>query len=212
MDRAWRMAGGLAGEMGGLLVFWVVLWGFGLRPAIAATLGFVVLDGARRLLRRTPVTRVWMLSNGLALAGGAIDLWATTPFMVRYEAIGTNLLTALLFLSGAFGRTSVVQEVAESWRGTPFEAGRPDLRAFFRAFTLVWAGYFLVKALVYLWIAAHLPLERALALRSMIGTASFALMILVSRRGAALFRLGRRCGLFALPAAAAIDPAHPTRV
>ncbi len=206
------MASGLAGEIAGLLVFWAVLWGVGLRPAIAATLGFVILDGARRMVRRRPVTRVWMLSNALALAGGAIDLWAATPFMVRYEAIGTNLLTALVFLSGAFGRTSVVQEVAEGWRGAPFEAGRPDLRAFFRAFTLVWAGYFLVKALVYLWLAAHLPLERALALRSVIGTGSFALMILLSRRGASLFRLGRRCGLFAMPAGAAVDPARPTGV
>ena len=187
---------GLAEEFGGLLAFWIVLDCAGLRAAIAATLVVVAADAARRLIRRRPMTRVWMLSSALALAGGAIDLRAATPFMIRYEAVGTNLLTGLAFVIGAFGARPLVQEVAESWRGAPFDPGQPGLRAFFRAFTLVWAGYFVLKAGVYLWLAAELPLERALALRSVIGTASLVAMILLSRRGPALFRLARRHGRF----------------
>lgn len=183
---------GLAEEFGGLPAFWIVLECAGLRAAIAATLVVVVADGARRLIRRRPMTRIWMLSSALALAGGAIDLRAATPFMIRYEAVGTNLLTGLVFLIGTFGTRPLVQEVAEGWHGAPFDPGQPGLRAFFRAFTLVWAGYFVLKAGVYLWLATELPLERALALRSVIGTASLVAMILLSRRGPALFRLARR--------------------
>ena len=204
--RVARALGGVAEELGGLLAFWIVLWGVGLKAAIAATLLFVLVDGTRRLVLRRPVTRIWILSNGLALAGGAVDLSATTPVMIRYEAVATNVLTGLVFLFGAFGRKSMVQEIAESWQGAPFGSDRPDLHVFFRAFTLVWAGYFFLKALVYLWLAAILPLERALSLRSLIGTVSFVLMILISRRGASLFRLGRRHGLFATPAEPGPDP------
>ena len=199
---------GVAEELGGLLAFSVALWIAGLRAAIAATLLFVLVDGIRRLVRRRPVTRVWILSNVLALVGGTIDLGAATPVLVRYEAVATNLLTAAAFLCGAFGRRSVVQEVAERWHGAPYGAERSDLRAFFRAFTLVWAGYFVLKALLYLWLTAHLPLGRALVLRSAIGTGSFALMILLSWRGPSLFRLCRRCGLFA-PSDARSGPSRP---
>ncbi len=191
-----RAALGLAEELGGLLAFWIVLECAGLRAAIAATLVVVVADGARRLIRRRPMTRIWMLSSTLALAGGAIDLRAATPFMIRYEAVGTNLLTGLAFLIGTFGARPLVQEVAEGWRGAAFDPGQSGLRAFFRAFTLVWAGYFVLKAGVYLWLATELPLDRALALRSVIGTASLVMMILLSRRGPALFRLARRQGRF----------------
>ncbi len=208
MSRAAGAWIGVAEELGGLLAFSIALRVAGLRTAIAVTLLFVLVDGIRRLIRRRPVTRVWILSNALALAGGAIDLSAATPVLVRYEAVATNLLTAAVFPCGAFGRRSVVQEVAERWNGAPYGAERTDLRAFFRTFTLVWAGYFLLKALLYLWLAAHLPLERALALRSVIGGGSFAPMILLSWRGPSLFRLCRRCGLFA-PSAAGFGPMRP---
>ena len=199
---------GVGEELGGLLAFSIALRIAGLKAAIAATLLFVLLDGARRLVRRRPATRVWMLSNALALAGGAIDLSAATPALIRHEAAATNLLTAAVFLYGAFGRRPLVQEVAERWHGAPYGSERSDLRAFFRAFTVVWVGCFLVKALFYLWLTAHLPLGRALALRSAIGTGSFALMILLSWRGPSLFRLCRRCGLFA-PPDAGLDPMRP---
>ena len=46
------------------------------------------------------------------------------------------------------------------------------MRRFFRLFTLIWAAYFFLKALAYLWIAATLPLTEALALRSSLGSIS----------------------------------------
>lgn len=68
----------------------------------------------------------------------------------------------------------------------------PDLRLFFKAFTLVWAGYFFVKALAYVWLMRSLPLEHALAIRSVAGTASFVVMLLLSFRGRQIHALSRR--------------------
>jgi hypothetical protein len=78
------------------------------------------------------------------------------------------------------------------------------VRHFFRLFTLLWAAYFFVKAAVYLWLGLMLPLEQALAVRSVVGTASFAAMIGLSFQGRRLFFLCRWLGL--LPA---VEPDPP---
>ena len=187
----------LGQELGGLILFWIVLWRFGLKPAIAAALLFVLIDGARRLIGGIGFPKVWILSNGLALAFGLIDLRAATPFMIRYEAVVTNLITGVVFLVGAFGRKPMIQEIAEERQGGPFEDGL-DLRPFFKAFTLVWAGYFFVKALAYVWLVRSMPLEHALAVRSIAGTASFVVMLLISFQGRRIYALSRRWKL--LPA------------
>ena len=196
--RSGNMLRVLAQELGGLILFWIVLWRFGLKPAIAATLLFVLIDGARRLVGGIGFPKVWMLSNALALAFGLIDLRAATAFMIRYEAVVSNVIAGVVFLVGAFGRKPMIQEIAEERQGSPFE-DRADLRVFFRAFTLVWAGYFFVKALAYVWLARSMPLEHALTVRSVAGTASFVVMLLISFRGRQIHALCRRWHL--LPAA-----------
>ncbi len=192
MSRLGRL-GVLLQEFGGAILFWIVLRQFGLKPAIAATMLFVLVDGARRLLRGRRFTKVWMLSNTLVLICGVIDLRATGPFMIRYEAVLTNLVTGIVFLIGAFGKKPMTQEIAEDWQGGALEAG--PVRRFFIAFTLVWAGYFFIKALAYLWLAQVLPFQQALAVRSLAGTASLVVMLLISMRGRQIYALTRRWNL-----------------
>ncbi len=180
-----------------MILFWIMLWQFGLRPAIAATVLFVLVDGTRRLVRHVTVTRVWIFSNALTLVFGAIDLHAATPFMIRYEATISNVIIGMVFLAGSFGTKPMIQEIAEERQGETFE-NRPDVRRFFMVFTLVWAGYFFVKALAYLWIMQSFPLAQALAIRSVAGTSSFVIMLLVSSRGRRLYDMSRRWNL--LPA------------
>lgn len=183
-------------EFGGLVLFLVVNAYLGLKPAIAVTLAFVVIDGLRHAIQRTPVSKLWLVSNGLALVFGAIDLHAANPFMLRYEASISNLVTGLAFAIGAFGAKPMIQQIAEDRQGHAFPPDRPDLRAFFRAFTLVWAGYFLIKAGVYLWLAQTLSFNQAIGLRSLIGTGSFFLMLAISYRGRAIRDFCVRRGLF----------------
>ena len=204
MNRPGSMLRVLAQELGGLILFWIVYWQFGLKPAIAATLLFVLIDGARRLIHGLAFPKVWILSNVLALIFGIIDLRSATPFMIRYEAVITNAISGAVFLVGAFGSKPMIQEIAEERQGSAFE-DRPDLRLFFKAFTLVWAGYFFVKALAYVWLMQSLPLGQALAIRSVAGTGSFVVMLLISFRGHQIYALSRRWKL--LPALRESDPA-----
>jgi len=192
-------------EFGPLIILLVLSRAFGLKVAIAGTIAFILIDGARRYWRRLPVTRIYLLSSGLALVFGTIDLLAQAPFMLKYEAVITNVVTGGAFLLGARGEKPMIQEIAEQ-RGEAFPV-RPDVTHFFRLFTLAWAAYFFVKAAAYLWIGEIMPLGEALALRSIIGSVSLGLMIAISfTQGRRLFFLCRWLGLLPIVMEA---PAHP---
>jgi intracellular septation protein A len=165
-------------NFGPLIAFWAFYLAFGLRIAIAATIVYVVGDLAFRLHGRHPITRIYLLSSGLAVVFGAIDLVAATPFMLKYEAVVTNVATGIFFIAGANGAKPLIQELAEQ-RSGPLPARR-DVRRYFQFFTYAWAAYFLLKAAVYLALGAMLPITTALALRSAIGGISLAVMILAS--------------------------------
>jgi intracellular septation protein A len=180
-------------EFGALIVFWAALYFFGVKPAIAATIAFILLDALYRWRAKIAVTRIYVLTSTLAVAFGAIDLYAATPFMIKYEAVITNAVTGTFFVLGARGEKSMLQEMAERRQTFP---DRPDVRYFFRLFTLFWASYFFIKAAVYLWLGLTLPLERALALRFVIGNVSLAAMLALSFIGGRrLFFLCRWLGL-----------------
>ena len=180
-------------EFGALIVFWVALYFFGIKPAIAATIAFILLDALYRWRARKPVTRIYVLTSTLAVVFGAIDLYAANPFMIKYEAVITNTVTCIFFLVGARGEKSMLQEMAERRQQFP---DRPDVRYFFRLFTLFWSSYFFIKAAVYLWLGLILPLERALALRVVIGNVSLVAMLALSFLGGRrLFFLCRWLGL-----------------
>src|SRR5215469_5306472 len=184
-------------EFGALIVFWATLYFFGIKPAIAATIIFILLDALYRWRAKIAVTRIYVLTSTLAVVFGAIDLYAANPFMIKYEAVITNFVTGVFFVLGARGEKAMLQQMAERRQTFP---DRADVRYFFRLFTLFWASYFFVKAAVYLWLGMILPLERALALRVLIGNVSLVAMLALSFLGGRrLFFLCRWLGL--LPAA-----------
>ncbi|MBV1833457.1 hypothetical protein [Novacetimonas pomaceti] len=183
-------------EAGGIIIFAVLASMGCTRLAIAATVAFVAFDAMRRVRGHLGMPRLWVLSNGLALVLGVVDLSCATPFLFRYESVFTNIVLAAAFALGAFGRKSIVQTIVEERQGMPISSDRVGLLAFFRAFTLLWSGYFMLKAMAYLWMAVYLTPERALAIRGTLGTGSLVAMILLGQRGADVFRLCRRMGVF----------------
>jgi intracellular septation protein A len=185
-------------EFGPLIVFWALAATLGVKPAILGSILFIVAGAAWRRLKRLKFTRLYLLTSGLTLVFGLVDLASTSPFMLKYEAVITNAATALAFVAGAMGEKPIIQEVAEQ-RGETFVATE-EVRGFFRLFTLVWAAYFFLKAIVYFWMAWTLPLLEAMALRSVAGSISLGLMIAVSAtQGRRIFFLCRRLGLLPKP-------------
>ncbi len=189
-------------EFGPLIVFWALALTLGVKPAILGSILAIVADAVWRRRKGVAFTRLYLLTSGLTLVFGAIDLAATSPFMLKYEAAVTNVATGVAFVAGALGEKPIIQEVAVQ-RGETFVA-TPEIRAFFRLFTLAWAAYFFVKAAFYVWMVWTLPLLEAMALRSAVGSLSLGLMIAVSATQARrLFFLCRRLGLLPKPDASA---------
>ena len=185
-------------EFGPLIAFWALALTLGVKPAIAGSILFILDDAAWRRWKGTAFTRLYLLVSALTLVFGGIDLLSTSPFMLKYEAAVTNIATGVAFVVGAMGEKPIVQEVAEQ-RGESLPA-TVQIRAFFRLFTLLWAAYFFLKAAFYVWIVFELPMLEAMALRSIVGSISLGLMILISvTQGRRLFFLCRRLGLLPKP-------------
>jgi intracellular septation protein A len=186
-------------DFGPLLMFWVLNLSFGLKPAIAGSVLYILGSGLWRWRRGLPFTRIYVLTSILTVLFGGVDLLSATPFMLKYEAVITNAFTGFAFVAGARKPRPLVMELAEQRQGTPFPK-RPDVTRFFQLFTLLWAGYFFVKAGFYLSIAALMPMTQAMLVRSVAGSASMGLMVLLSvTQGRRLFRLCQWMGW--LPAA-----------
>jgi intracellular septation protein A len=184
-----------AAEFGPLIVFLAVSSAYGLKPAIACAIAAILADAAWRKATGRSFTRIYLLSSGLTLIFGAVDLWAANPFMLKYEAVITNLATAAAFVAGARGSRPMLLEIAEQRQGTPFPA-RPDVVRFFQLFTLLWAAYFVLKAAAYLAAGFYLPLGMAVAVRAIGGGVSLGLMTVLSiTQGWRLFNLCQRLRL-----------------
>jgi intracellular septation protein A len=179
-------------DFGGMIVFYALLYTLGLKAAIGGTILFVVADAIRRHRAGLGFPRIYVLTSALALVFGAIDLLAATPFMIQWEAVITSLFLAGMFGLGARGK-SMLQELVEQRQGESF-VERPDIRRFFQLLTLMWAGYFVLKALVYAWMGVTMPIERTMRLRPVIGTASLVVMFAISSQGRRLFVLAKRIG------------------
>jgi intracellular septation protein A len=176
-------------DFGPLLIFWILTLSFGLKPAIAGSVLFILGNSLWRWRRGLPFTRIYLLASVLTVVFGGVDLLSATPFMLKYEAVITNAFTGIAFVAGARGPRPLVMELAEQRQGTPHPE-RPDITRFFQLFTLLWAAYFFVKTGFYLSIAALMPMTQAMLVRSVIGTASLALMVVLSAtQGRRLFRL-----------------------
>jgi intracellular septation protein A len=194
MSRLVAVARFALAEFGPLIVFWTLATTLGVKPAILASILFIVADAAWRRLKGLTFTRLYLLVSALTLVFGLIDLASTSPFMLKYEAAISNAATGLVFVAGALGDKPIMQEAAEQ-RGHSFVVTK-EIRAFFRLFTLVWAAYFFLKAALFAWMAWTMPMLEAMALRSVIGGVSLGLMIAISvTQGRRLFFLCRRLGL-----------------
>ena len=67
-------------ELGPLAIFWILLYTVDLKVAIGVGVVLLLLDAAFRYWRGMPITKLYVLSGGLTVVFGVVDLWAQTPF------------------------------------------------------------------------------------------------------------------------------------
>ena len=183
----WVIAG-----FGPLIVFWGLDLTLGLKAAIAGSVVVIIVDSLWRWWRGLEFSRLYILISGLTVGFGAIDLVSNTPFMLKYESVITNIVIGAMLVASARGSRPLAMEVVEQQHGEPFPK-RPDIIRFYQLFTLMWAMYFFAKAGLYLILGQMMPMTQAMAVRSVFGMVSMALMMAFSvLRGRWLFLMLRR--------------------
>ena len=100
-------------EFGPLIVFWLLAMTLGVMPAILGSIVFIIADAVWRWRKGLKFTRLYLLVSALTLVFGFVDLISTSPFMLKYEAAVSNVVTGVAFLVGALGERPIIQEVAE---------------------------------------------------------------------------------------------------
>jgi uncharacterized membrane protein len=165
-------------SFGPIVVFLVVKAALGLRPAIIASLVWSVLDALYVVVwKRDRPTPFFYFSVTTTLVFGVVDLYATNPFLFRYEAALTNVLTGLYFGATVFVGKPLIQEFAEKAKGVE-DIAKPSARAYLRFLTVVWSGYFFAKALTYYYLAqSDLSYERTALIRAALGPLSLGAML-----------------------------------
>jgi intracellular septation protein A len=176
MPYALRALLGLLLEFGPLLAFWIANACFGLFAGIAASVAIAITSAVIRYLRHEKLGRIFWFSLGMTIVFGAADLLLRQPIFLRYEAVVSNVVVAIFIGSAAFGPKPIIMEFAERSGRLP-KQHPPDLVAYFRVFTLLWAAYFLAKAVFYVWVARNLSLTGGMLLRLIVGQGSFYLLL-----------------------------------
>ncbi len=181
-----------------MIVFVVGLYGFGIKPAIVATIVWIAGDAIQRAVRRAGFPQVWLFANGLVVVFGGVDLYAATPFMLRYEPVVTNALTGARVRRRRVRRQACDPAARRDAR--PELSGGGGDRRFFQWLTFIWVAYFVLKAALYYWMAESMSLDEAMPIRAVVGPASIAALLALSWRSRPLFLLLRRLRLLPAPA------------
>lgn len=168
----------LVADFAPLIAFMAVDHYFSTKAAIAAGLAAAMIEIGYRHFRKEKLGGFFWFSITITFAFGIADLYQDIPFLVRYEAVATNVITGLYFFGSLLFGKPVIQEFAEKMTDEPFTGNR---LFYVRFLTGVWVVYFFLKALFYGFVVRLLPYGQALILRMVVGKISLAALILGER-------------------------------
>ena len=172
-------------NFGPLIVFYAANHFWGLKPAIIVSLVFTAFEVAYQIKKKEKITVFFKFCVVTTVGFGVFDLYMAKSVLFKYEPALTNLFVAGFFGLSLFSEKSLIQEFAgKNHDPTKFT---PDHEYYFRAFTLVWTFYYIVKASVYFWGASRYTIEEGLIMRATAGNVSDFIMIGVSVLGGRFF-------------------------
>ena len=172
----------IARDFGPLVAFWVANRFLGFVPALALSMAWALVDVVLLKARKKEISAFLKFSIGVTILFGGVDIWMRGPFLVRYEAVMTNVATGVFFAMTLRRDRTIIQEFAErraTAKGTAIPI-TPDTLQYFRLCTWTWTIYFFVKAVFYAWTGWRYGLARAFAIRVVVGNATFYGLLFVS--------------------------------
>jgi uncharacterized membrane protein len=159
--------------------FFFVFRAHGAKPAIALALGVTGLQLLLHWVLRAGLSPFFIVASGFTILFGVIDLLIATPRFFRLEPFVQNFIMGSVFLATLFTRMPIA-----TWFATGLperirpRLDSPETRRYLRNVTVVWAAYFHVKGLLFLYLAFQVDLGELVLLRTIIGGGTLVLMFL----------------------------------
>jgi len=183
-----KKIGGLIGflllQFGPILVFYGANHFYGLKAALIASTIWTAGEIAFQVARKKPLSTFFKFSAAVTLVFGSLDVYLRRSVFFRYEAALTNVLVGIYFASTLFGEKPLIQEFAESQGLLANLELTSDRKYYFKFLTVMWSAYEFLMAGFYIWVASNYTLEQGLAIRGVVGNATFYGLLFISIFGA----------------------------
>lgn len=162
-------------NFGPLIVFITFEHLVGLFAAIVSGIVSGAILVAWQIIRERKISPFTAFIAASVVGFGILDLHYQTGFFVKIEPALGNVLTGCFFLGTVVVGKPIILDFAEKALGRKLsEAAHP----YMRNWTIVWGVFFFIRAAVYVWMAYRLSIDQALAIRGIVGPASFGGMFL----------------------------------
>jgi intracellular septation protein A len=160
------------------VVFYVAFKFGGPKEAIAFAVGVALIQVAAHLAFRWSFSPYFLLSSVFTMVFGGADLFVKTPRFFRLEPFAQNMTIALLFMGSLWTRRALVEILAESLPISFRPVFHRDDLGYLRKLTWIWAGYFVLKAFFFLYLAFRIDLGSLYVSRVVFGNLSAVLLLL----------------------------------
>jgi len=97
-------------NFGPVIVFYGLNHFWGLKPAIAGSTFYSLIEIAWRIYRKHPINCLFKISAIMTLIFGFVDLYSHHSFLFNYKATITNIFTGIFFGSSLFSEKKVLLE------------------------------------------------------------------------------------------------------
>jgi intracellular septation protein A len=166
-------------NFGPLLIFYSTNHFFGLKTAVAASIVWTAGEIVFHRIKKKPITTFFKFSASITIVFGMVDIYLQQSLLFKYEAALSNVIVGIFFTSSLFGKKPIILEFAEAQGRISSELSQ-DGEYYFKFLTVVWSLYSFIKAGFYTWVASNYPLEEGLAIRGVVGNATFYGLMLIS--------------------------------
>ena len=110
------------------------------------------------------------------VAFGTPDLFVKIPHFFKLEGFAQNLMVGLVFVGSLFTKRPLMMILADSLPPQIAHPYKGESISYLKKLTLIWGFYFMLKALLFLYLAFKVDLGQLYVLRVIIGNISAVLL------------------------------------
>lgn len=179
-----KFLGFILTDFGPLIVFYILKISFSLKVAILGCVLYSIGYLSFRIFKKLEISPFLIFSTTVSILFGILDLYSGSVFFFKFESALASMFFGLFFgLSLLKGRKPIVLDFAERQGRIKEEEMDDDLNFYFRFLTIVWVGYFILKAIIYTIVGYNYTLEQGIAFRVIFGNTTFYSLLLISILG-----------------------------